>query len=316
MLGNSIALLTLALMLASEGKRSAPPWQYGLFTVATIVALIAFALRPITDLLPSVGTTLSAIFGNPLAWFILLMGAFFVTRPFWLPKQSATSERALPVYGSSDLELEERIDGVETTLREATTNLSGAIRSVDQRLEGVREYFGGVEGTTLKKLEKIEALLSLDRDYARQQVASLYEALGAIYSRERLMILAQGIEDLAKELDAPTINRATYTADNWVDWQATHSLWKRTLREWCDLARCYVDGVDGIDDIHHDQLQQKGKAKVEQFPDTEAFIEYKTFWIMLKQWRDFRAEAERAVINAAYNGGTTSSRSLNARKST
>jgi hypothetical protein len=35
---------------------------------------------------------------------------------------------------------------------------------------------------------------------------------------------------------------------------------------------------------------------------------------MLKQWRGFRSEAERAVINAAYNGGTTNSRPLSAAK--
>ena len=166
-------------------------------------------------------------------------------------------------------------------------------KAVDERITALEQKLGRLEGALMDQLKKIEAGMSLNSDYVRQQIASLYEALGAIYSRERLMLLAQGIEDLATELDAPTTNGATYTEDNWEDWKATHSLWKRTLHQWCDLAGCYASGVEGIADIHHDQLQQKGQAKVEQFPDTEAFIEYKTFWIMLKQWRAFREEAER-----------------------
>ena len=89
MLANTIALLTLAVMLASEGKRTEGGWRTGLYTLATIVALVALALKPIADRLPSVGTALTNIFGSPLAWFVLAMGLYFALRPFWAKQPSA-----------------------------------------------------------------------------------------------------------------------------------------------------------------------------------------------------------------------------------
>jgi hypothetical protein len=83
MLSNSIALLTLALMLASEARRATGAPRAGLYTLATVIALIALALKPITGWVPAVGTTLTNIFGSPVAWFVLLMGLFFALRPFW-----------------------------------------------------------------------------------------------------------------------------------------------------------------------------------------------------------------------------------------
>lgn len=92
MLANSIALLTLAVMIAFEARRAEGVARPGLYSLATVVALVAIALKPITAWLPVVGTTLTGIFTSPLAWFVLLMGLYLAIRPFWLGK--ATAEKA------------------------------------------------------------------------------------------------------------------------------------------------------------------------------------------------------------------------------
>lgn len=90
MLANSIALITLAVMLGSEASRARPPWNYGLWTLTTLVVLVAIGLQPIAGRLPQVGEFLTSIFSAPAAWFVLVIGLFLVLRPFWADKKVQT----------------------------------------------------------------------------------------------------------------------------------------------------------------------------------------------------------------------------------
>lgn len=193
--------------------------------------------------------------------------------------------------------------------------LKGAIQTQNEdfqaQIVAVGQQFGRMQTAIMTEIKRIEALESLNEQYTRRQVASLYQALAAIYHREHLAALAVEIEDGAVELSAPTTLEARYDADQWEEWEGKHSAWRRVVQQWADLAGCYADGMDGkVFDIHPDQFKQKGQAKVEQFPDTEAFIAYKGFWIVLKQWRGWREEGERAVHQAAFNGATSSDRPI------
>lgn len=94
MMANTIALLTLAFMVAAEARRASGGWRLGLYSLATIVALTAVALGPITSWLPTVGIFLTGVFGSPLAWFVLLMGLFLALRPYWAKAPRTTAEGA------------------------------------------------------------------------------------------------------------------------------------------------------------------------------------------------------------------------------
>ena len=71
-------------MLSSEAKRANPPWNYGLWTLATIVLLAAIGLQPINNRAPEIGAFLTSIFSSPVAWFVLFIGLFLALRPFWI----------------------------------------------------------------------------------------------------------------------------------------------------------------------------------------------------------------------------------------
>lgn len=326
MLGNSIALVTLAVMLASEGKRAAPPWRYGLFTLATVVALIALALKPIANELPGVGLTLNAIFGNPLAWFVLFMGMFFVLRPFWVPKQS--DRGALPIQGGSDLR--ERVSHLEETRPDyghvaPLEHSLDALKSRLDHLDGWKEQLGrllvetnglltersklleektdGTDARLEREVQRLTASQSLSSDWQRQQVASLYDALGAILHREQLRDMGNLLEAGAKELSAPTELGTHLDQEQWEEWQANERAWRSTLVQWCDLASCYARDIkERVLTLSDDHYLQTGVAEGAQFPRPEAFIAYKAFWGRLKNWRNWRGEADRAVHQVAFSG--------------
>lgn len=112
-------------------------------------------------------------------------------------------------------------------------------------------------------------------------------------------------------LTGPTDRDEHLDAEDWAMWQARQSMWRNTLRGWCQLAECYAANItEKVLDTPAHLLQEKGVAQISQFPnsDPEAFIAYKTFWILLKNWREHRREAEEAVYAAAFQGATTNLR--------
>ncbi|MEH6717189.1 hypothetical protein [Parasphingorhabdus flavimaris] len=94
MLANTIALVTLAVMFGSEAKRANPPWNYGLWTLATIILLVGLGIEPITDRIPKTGELLTSVFSSPVAWFVLAIGLYLAIRPFWSGKKAAVVTRA------------------------------------------------------------------------------------------------------------------------------------------------------------------------------------------------------------------------------
>lgn len=190
MLGNTIALLTLALMLASEGKRTEGIWRPGLYTLAVIVGLIALALEPIARELPAVGTTLSAIFGNPLAWFVLLMGLFFVLRPFWAKRPPELSDGDRAVYAATLTVAEQakehgaELVGQAAQLREAfdahrkkVVERLDALEAKDKAIIQDYQRMLGLEVTIEEGLAKLDGKLTLINATYAGEVAGLKERI-------------------------------------------------------------------------------------------------------------------------------------------
>lgn len=119
--------------------------------------------------------------------------------------------------------------------------------------------------------------------------------------------IAESIELQADDLAAPTKSKATYDREQWEIWEEKEAWWCGELSKWVSLAGCYLEGVhERIFDTPTDRYLEKGVAKVDQFPDPEAFFAYKRFNILLKNFHEVRAEAEKVVREHAFDGATTS----------
>jgi len=307
MLGNSIALMTLALMLGSEGRRTEGPWRAGLYTLAIVIALAAVALQLIVNALPAVGTTLSAIFGNAVSWFILAISLFFVLRPFWQRKPVSEIPGGMRGVDIAEIDREAKI------FEAMQSRFSSEIDQLKMVLRAEKETDRSNLEALQVKLNELGELSNSNHNYVRRQVASLYDALAAVYHRERLHHLAQKIEAGAVELAAPSQQGKSLDQNEWERWQANEGAWRFALNNWCELAACYVRGIDKkVLTAPDDHYKQKGVATIDQFPnrDPEAFFEYKTFFALWKNWKNSREDAERAVHQVAFNGGTAGSRPI------
>ena len=87
MLSNSIALIAVAVLLGVEAwKASGGIARVVLTLLAVAFALSGVLLKWLTDTVPRLGQIVADTFSQPAAWFVLLMGLFFVVRQFWAPK--------------------------------------------------------------------------------------------------------------------------------------------------------------------------------------------------------------------------------------
>ena len=181
----------------------------------------------------------------------------------------------------------------------------------DDALTRLEAKLREVEASMLKAIDRIEAGASLSTDYTRRQIASLYQALAAIGHRETLSELGEKIEEEADKLAQPTTGEVRFDENQWEKWEAKQAKWRLKLRHWCTLASSYSEGIEAkILDTPEDRYRETGQARIEQFPNPEAFFAYKTFWILYKNWREHREEAERDVYAHAFAGATTNEKPI------
>ena len=101
MLSNTIALIAVAALFGIEAwKANGGPARVVLTLLAVMFALSGLLLKPLTDAMPRLGQLVADTFAQPAAWFVLLMGLFFVVRPLWTPKPNVPSN-PYPVLGQS-----------------------------------------------------------------------------------------------------------------------------------------------------------------------------------------------------------------------
>lgn len=221
--------------------------------------------------------------------------------------------------------LDPRVEALERLQREIIDDyqrMSGLEARFSDMLDGLKDGIAqknlssasnhGVLQDKLSELQKAleaftgrqAALDSLTADDVAIRLKTVFDAIGAIYHRERLIEMADRLEKGAKELQAPTTVKKHYDADEWGVWKSHEEAWRRVLEQWCDLADNYVSGLSGkiltVADSHYTTA---GVADVGQFPIAEDYIEYKRFCGRLKNWHNWQEEARRAVHQAAFNGG-------------
>lgn len=171
--------------------------------------------------------------------------------------------------------------------------------AVEARLEEMKADHG-------KKIGELFAHRSLDTDGIMARFHRVYDALAAMFHRERLHMFGQQIEAGAAELSGPTNEKIQFDQGAWEQWESKELAWRSALDSWCELASVYVPGVrEEVMTTSDEHYKQKGVATVEQFPDAEAFFSYKAFCGVWKNWQGQKERVFRAVHQAAFNGDYT-----------
>jgi hypothetical protein len=255
--------------------------------------------------------------------FALAAGAF----GFRLLKPRPSSSALEGLGGNATAEIWGEVGRIEgrigklVDLQKETIDDYQRMSAVEARLigelDGLKTEIQAQDDKTSSHLQTVESKVSelgqannANHDCTRRQIASLYDALGAVYHRELLQEYAVYIEGGAKELSAPTKEGACYDQEAWERWEAKERGWRSILKAWCDLAACYSRGIDmKVLTVSEDQYRQTGVAQTAQFP-ADGIIAYKAFCARWKNWQNWRVEGERAVHQVAFNGGTAGSRPI------
>jgi len=218
----------------------------------------------------------------------------------------------------------QRMLGLEARFSNMLDRLKGAVQrqheTINANHAALQEKVALVDATRAAEVagvyEQVDKLRreylahhSLNADTLRHRFDNIYSSLAAIWHRERLHFLGSQIESVAGELAAPTQAGTHYDETTWEIWEANEASWRNTVLTWCGIAESYVPGIsERVLTSSDDHYRQKGVAKVGQFPDPEAYIAYKAFCAVWKNWCGWKDEAQRAVHQVAFNGHVDSPR--------
>lgn len=289
---------TMGIPVALEAYKAQGRARIVLWAVTAAFGVLGFIWPALSSGWPAIQAVGSDLATDPSAWFAIAVAFFFVLRPYW-------SRQNAPPRGN---------DISKITAPYDDSNLRGLEARVSDMLDGLKKQIGSDRETDRANVaalgDKIEALGRLTNqnlDFARQQIASLYVALNAVYQRERLAALSKELEIQSEYLRAPTTEGKQFDDYGWHEWKQKHSAWREMLTEWCAIANCYSGNTsDKVLFVSEDELQTGGEAKASQFPSAEDFMTYKGFNIRYFKWFYWQDEVREAMLQVARNGTASS----------
>lgn len=240
-------------------------------------------------------------------YFRPLQSASPAPAPNLLSADTAKLDQAAADIASMDLRTKETLSNIlqiQNLINDRLDKIEGRITKGEQR-------FGVTESAMMARFQGLDKILVGQDRYIRKQIAALFQSLAAVYHREQILNWSAALEAGASELQAPTIHGAVYDQEQWEEWEAKERAWRRGLEQWVSLGGCYVTTLyEHVFTVPDDHYKQTGVAEISQFPTPEALFTYKAFCAVLKNWRGWQDEVNRAVIDAAFNGKTTNERPI------
>jgi|tagenome__1003787_1003787.scaffolds.fasta_scaffold20984143_3 hypothetical protein len=244
---------------------------------------------------------------------ILVIAASLAFFRYWRP---LNTNPPLDLDHTEGDQLRSQVELLETRL---DTQISGELHAIRQkqtaiiddyqRMRALEDRFEETSADIFKQLGALNAHRSLDADDIASRFGRIHDALAAIFHREMLHKLEEDLKVEATDLCRPTDEHRSYDFDAWEQWESTEAAWRGTLAQYCDIAECYKPGVKAFILATPESAYKQGwSVKDEQFPDSTAVYAYKTFRILLNNFKDWRDEIERAVHQAAFAGGSVGTR--------
>jgi hypothetical protein len=322
LLGFAIAVAVGAIHIAGWKHRLL---VWGLLGLAAAMALVAVFWVPLSAAMPAVAAVIGRFASSQFLWFLALLTALISTvssnlKVKRLQSSSSTDLATIDREWRAAKEINDRLDKLEkesnSSLQDEFLRLHDTVDSNTQVLAAfagdarrIDESIAELERATRASIEKLGELNNQNLDYTRRQISSLYDALSAVYHRERLLVLDRALDGAATELASPIDKGERLNEAAWNVWQTKEAVWRDELRRWAELASCYVPGIgQKVLTTNPEHYKRKGHAKADQFPDTEAYIAYKEFFALWKNWYDSREDVRKAVHRIAFDGGTANER--------
>jgi len=243
---------------------------------------------------------------EPASWFSLMVGCFFVARPYWV-RTALTSAQPQVEGGYDDEPLKtvvgglaermlalvkdvEKLDAKVTKFSLETVQLS----ALPAKLEDVR-----VDGALATRgLEKLAQQQKEDRERAQL-------SLKAVGDRERLTLLKEQIREVAVDLSQRLEAGEHYDMNAWNSWLSCHAVWNSRLQEWLETARWFAKGVKETTlTVNDSDYGGEWHVTDSQFHGSEAVRQFKKFHIIHRQWETVIPAVEAGMALVAFGGMT------------
>jgi hypothetical protein len=305
-------VLTVAAAMAVKAFETTGLSRVFFWAAFGICAVAGIFARSISATWPGTSAAMGALGSSPVTWFLVFVGALIILRKPWASQRTSTEGTASSDKGLEATRIDIRLSELEAR-HAAVEEKNKAIIQDYQRMLGLESTFDERLARLTDRVEGLKDGLSEtiiqsagqnagEFESLKGQIQNIYDALGAIYHRERLSYLNLLLEKGADEPAAPTREGSSYNEEQWERWQANERAWRGTLEQWCSLAAAYVPDIEAkVLTTTNEHYQQKGTAEVQQFPDAEAYILYKTFCGLQKNWQNWQEDVRRAVHQAAFN---------------
>ena len=309
-----------------EGARAKRPFSYGIWFFAGVFFLAGAFLTPIFNRSPAAVDRLGDLVANPVSWFVMLIGLFFVFRPLWM-KIAAPTPSKLEVYDSKlKAEVEalhqkigvviddyQNMRGQEARFTDMLDKLKGYVREEGEAWRMANQVLSG----KLSELDGLPAKVEgvrVDGSIATQDLANLAEAIAlfkksvsksryAIYVRELLAELAVKIEEDAAILCGKIDGGHSHDTTSWDRWENVHQRWHELVHGWYDTGRWYAPAIrDRIFKVADVEYDGEWHLKDSQFPNADAVRKYKRHRIIQNHWEEIKAEVMDGVRRVAFEG--------------
>ena len=302
--------LALAAAVAIDARREEAPWRYIFFIVAALLGLVGIFARSIGAEFPRALKAMQDLGGSPIVWFIALMAAYVIARPYW--KNSLSNREGegnldwRPIVADIQLtssrieELEKEISGLAE--KSETKPKSGDLLALHTEAMEMDKKVRASVGGDIEKISK--AIKEIKLSIEDQKWAQL-----AIFHRERLLDLAKRIDELGDEVALRENLDRHFDQAEFEEWESRFLEWRSVVGQWCRFASFYVgrDPQDDIESLTENGLNENWGVKSEQFPDG-GIIKYKTFRIYLRNWCHIRDTVHQKVRAQAFEGQQTNTR--------
>jgi len=291
--GLSVTIMGIALTVAGW-KHKAIVW--GLLGLAGVLFLLAFTWQAIATAAPPVGSALTAIARADVLWFLAILVA--------LGMGGLSHRRMLSLTRSGGTQIGAAYD--DSKLRTDLDSLGNQLANLDARsLANDTALQSGID----KLRAEMIAHQSLGAEELERRVSDLLLSFEAIEHREKLNGLAIEIEQIVNVLIDPLVKNQPVDATVYANWCTWEGRWRLKVEEWCAIADHYRDGV--FEDVFHCPEERYRDEEAwtisdAQFPaGSNAVHAYKSFCIILDNWRSLRAEIDPYVADAAFHGLAT-----------
>lgn len=192
--------------------------------------------------------------------------------------------------------------GIVDILEDALQGGLSRLSTLENKVEALGHVLTTNGDIVNKRLEELQiSTASLRSDFSKHQ-PHFYRALRAQYSLLRLDRLSPQIERSAALLDRPIRDRGINT--DWTLWNIRYSDFRRKLAIFARLVKEFRDVDNLLFTVPSESLKSQHWTFPDSiFPNHDQALDFKSYRIILSNYREISDEVTSNVMNAALGSG-------------